>query len=57
MFLKLDSSYVEHTYKHYIIFIILKKRLCKNKVSFCNISKQDMHYLMISTGQVEWLVT
>ncbi len=57
MLLKLDFSYIEHIYKYYIIFIILKKRLCKNKVSFCIISKQDMNYLMINTGQVEWLVT
>lgn len=53
MLLKLDFSYIEHIYKYYIIFIILKKRLCKNKVSFCIISKQDMNYLMINTGQVE----
>ena len=57
MLLKLDFSYIEHIYKYYIIFIILKKRLCKNKVSFCIISEQDMNYLMINTGQVEWLVT
>ena len=44
---------VGHTYKYYIIFIILKKRLCLNKVSFYIISIQDMNYLMINTGQVE----
>ena len=35
------------------IFVILKKRLCLNKVSFYIISIQDMNYLMINTGQVE----
>ncbi len=32
MLLKLDYSYVEHTYKYYIIFIVLKKRLCKQSL-------------------------